>query len=51
MNQSEEDEDNWYYIGCGLNPDRRGNERKGWELWRGMLKGMIYELDKWMEQV
>jgi len=51
MNQSEKDEDNWYYIECGLNADRRGNGRKGWELWRGRLKGMIYELDKWIEWV
>ena len=39
MNQSEEDAINWNFIECGLNADRLGNERKGWELWRGRLEG------------
>ena len=51
MNQSEKDEDNWYYIECGLNADRRGNGRKGGKWWRGRLKGVICELDKWIERV
>lgn len=39
MNQSEEDAINWNFIECGLNADRRGDGRKGWELWREMLEG------------
>lgn len=39
MNQSEEDAINWNFIECGMNADRRGNGRKGWELWRGRLEG------------
>ena len=51
MNQSEEDAINWNFIECRLNANRCGDGRKGWELWRGRLKGVICELDKWIERV
>ena len=51
MNQLEKDDVNWNFIECGLNADRRGDGRKGSELWRGRLKGVICELDKWIERV
>ena len=43
MNQLEKDDVNWNFIECGLNADRLGDGRKGRELWRGRLKGMICE--------
>ena len=39
MNQLEKDDVNWNFIECGLNADRRGNGRKGSELWGGRLDG------------